>query len=126
MKYFIVYIVCGLIAICVTWKWVQYLIGQTEKVRAPGVDPAPRVQKFPVMTGIIERIIYTTVIGFDVSGAGAFIGAWITIKAIGGWASWSKDQTVYGKSLFFSGLLGSAMFAVFGIFGGLIIHNKWP
>ncbi|HME42316.1 MAG TPA: hypothetical protein VKF36_04450 [Syntrophorhabdales bacterium] len=125
-RYLVGYLVCGIIAVPVLWLWWRYLIRRTECTRGREQESAPRIAWFPIMTGIFERLIYTTLVGFEVSGAAAFVGAWVTIKAIGGWVTWSKDSTPYGKALFFSGLLGSAMSLLFGVAGGLIISKcKW-
>jgi hypothetical protein len=76
----------------------------------------------PITTGIVERIIYTILVGWNVSGAASFIGAWVTIKAIGGWARWGgPTSTMYTRAAFTVGLLGSALSAIFGLAGGLII-----
>ena len=122
-KYLVGYILCGGVAIPVTWLWWKYLIRRTELARDEE-RPASRISWFPIATGVLERLIYRTLVGFEVSGAAAFIGAWVTIKAIGGWATWSQDSSKYGKALFFSGLLGSAMSVLFGLTGGLLI-SKW-
>ncbi len=72
--------------------------------------------------GILERALYTILIGWSVSGAASFIGAWVTIKAVGGWARWGGSKsTMYTRAVFTVGLLGSALSAIFGVVAGLII-----
>jgi hypothetical protein len=87
-----------------------------------GKKAADRVTWLPVTMGIVERLAFTTLVGFSVSGAASFVGAWVTIKAVGGWATWSKDDpTNYSRALFMAGLLSSGISALIGIVGGIII-----
>jgi len=75
--------------------------------------------------GIVERIIYTIMVGRSISGAAGFIGAWVTIKAIGGWAKWGgTGSTPYTRAVFTVGLLGSALSVIFGLASGLIILGQ--
>lgn len=85
-------------------------------------EKSARVLWLPITTGIVERVIYTILVGWNVSGAAGFIGAWVTIKAIGGWARWGGPKsTMYTRAVFTVGLLGSGLSAIFGLVGGLII-----
>lgn len=74
----------------------------------------------PIAIGVFERVIITTLVGWSVPGAASFVGAWIAVKAAGGWSGWSKD-TAYGRGMFFVRLLGSALSVGFAVAGGLII-----
>jgi hypothetical protein len=123
-KFVLGYVLIGCLGAAVTLTYGNYSWKSREKYRKEDIEPPERATEWPVWTGILERLIYTTFVGFDISGAAAFIGAWVTIKAIGGWASWSADKELYGKVLFFSALLGSAISVLFGVVGGLIIL-KW-
>lgn len=86
-----------------------------------GKKPAKRLVWMPILMGVIERAMYTTLVGNEISGAASFIGAWVTIKAVGGWANWSKDGSLYGRALFSTALMSSAVSALFGIWGGLLL-----
>lgn len=85
--------------------------------------PAERLVWMPLLMGLIERALYTILVGNAVSGAASFIGAWVTIKAVGGWANWSKDGSLYGRALFSTALMSSAVSAFFGIWGGLLLAS---
>jgi len=77
-----------------------------------------RVLLLPILIGIFERAIVTTLIIYQVSGTGSFIGAWIAIKSAGGWQRWSLG-TRYARSVFFVGLLGSAMSMLIALISGI-------
>jgi hypothetical protein len=115
-------VVLNVIAIPVTGFWVWVLDRYIDRFRY-GAEKASRRWPLPVTMGIIERIIYTILVGFCVTGAAGFIGAWVTIKAVGGWAKWGGEHsTDYTRATFTVGLLGSAISVIFGIVGGLIIR----
>lgn len=124
-KYIKAYVIWGAVSAIVTLCWWEYLILKVENVHKRHFAVPPiRVPWFPTRMGILERIIYTTLIGFNVPAAAAFIGGWVTIKAIGGWATWAQKDHPYGKALFFSGLLGSAMSVIFGLIAGLYLFRS--
>jgi hypothetical protein len=83
-------------------------------------DEAIRVIWIPIMMGILERAIITTLVGWKVPGTAGFIGTWAAIKTVGGWAMWSKG-TVYGRSVLFAGLMGSALSFLIAIAAGLFL-----
>jgi biotin transporter BioY len=92
--------------------------------RSPDAPEATRITWMPAVVGVVERTLYTLLVGYNVSGAAGFIGAWITIKAVGGWARWSQDRSDWARALFTTGLLGSAISALFGVWSGLLIASK--
>ena len=117
---FAVYFFGGSVSAFVTFiAWLSLVI-YSEKKRGHQ-EPAYRTLVLPVIIGVLERIIYTTLIGFDVSGAGIFIGTWLGIKVAGGWSTWSQDKTLYGKVLFFSALIVNAISIICGTVGGIIL-----
>jgi hypothetical protein len=123
-QYVLGYVLIGCVGAIVSLAYGKFTWKAREKYKKDIQVTPERATEWPVWIGIIERLIYTTLVGFDISGAAAFIGAWVTIKAIGGWASWSQDKDLYGKVLFFSALLGSAISVLFGLIGGIVIL-KW-
>jgi len=85
-----------------------------------GKKPAPRrVWWIPILIGIFERAIITTLIAYSVSGSGSFMGTWTAIKIAGGWQQWSSG-TRYARSILFAGLLGSAMSMLIALIGGIL------
>lgn len=107
----------------VTYFWSLLLHFMIQKQRKPKDSIGDRIIWIPIFLGLVERSLYTILIANNISGSAGFIGAWITIKAVGGWATFSKDGSTYGRSLFGVGLLGSAMSALFGVAGGLMAQH---
>ena len=116
-------VIVSVVAIPATLLWVMALDRLVARLRPREAEKSSRKLWLPITMGIVERVIYTILIGWNVSGAAAFIGAWVTIKAIGGWARWGgPTSTTYTRAVFTVGLLGSALSAIFGLACGLIIQ----
>ena len=80
-----------------------------------------RIPWIPKWLGILERLIVTTLIGFGVAGAPAFMGTWILAKSAGGWLTINKNGTTHGRAVVMVGLLGSAFSMLVAIVAGLIV-----
>jgi hypothetical protein len=122
-KYCLAYTLSVIVALPITYGWSCLLHKRVRSVKTDEDKVAERILWLPLLTGVFERVLITTLVGWEVQGAGAFIGSWVLVKAVGGWQSWSKGTT-YGRSIFSVGLLGSALSIFFGIVGGLIIAAK--
>lgn len=91
------------------------------------VEPE-RVEWIPMVIGLVERAVYTSLVAFSVSGSAAFIIGWVAVKSAVGWQIWRKpDQaqdTLYSRSILFIVLLNNAISILFGLIGGLMIDSK--
>ena len=123
LKYLLGYGLSVVVATPVTYFWSWFLHRAIQNHRTPNDPEAERIRWIPLMLGIFERIIITTLVVGKVSGTAAFIGTWVMVKSVGGWASWSKGTT-YGRAVLMIGLLGSAMSVLFALAGGLLIASK--
>jgi len=109
------------IATPVTLAWSEFLHWLVRHPDDPK-EKAVRIRWIPITTGVMERILFTVLIGWSVSGSAGFIGSWVLVKQLGGWNSWGKG-THHGVKLFFIGMLGNAMSVLFGVIGGLVIFR---
>jgi hypothetical protein len=75
------------------------------------------------LTGVVERVLITTLVGFEVSGAAGFIGGWVVTKSLGLYAS-SQRPSRYERMRMFVSLLNGTVSVFFGIIGGLIISKQ--
>jgi hypothetical protein len=91
-----------------------------------GPHEKERIKLLVVILGVLERFLFTTLVGWNVPGAAGFIGAWIAVKVASGWATWPPAAEEKGnkeaRAVRFIALCGSAMSAAFGIVGGIAIH----
>jgi hypothetical protein len=113
-------LVVGAIVLWPAWRLLHHLTSRIP--RTPDDKEATTIWWIPVSIGVVERMVFTTLIAWNVSGAASFIGAWVTIKAVGGWNTWNKGST-YGRATFMIALILSALSAMFGIFGGISIST---
>jgi len=80
-----------------------------------------RVPWMEAWLGMFERGVYTVLIGLAVPGGAAFIAIWVALKQAEGWTVWSKGTT-YGRAVFLSELLRTAMSLAFGVSAGLVMR----
>jgi hypothetical protein len=122
MSRYVLAAIVSVVAVPATLLWVILLDHWLARYRRHDEEETSRIWWLVITMGILERTIYTLLVGCNVSGAASFIGAWVTIKAIGGWAKWGgSESTIYTRAAFMMGLLGSALSTVFGLAAGLII-----
>jgi len=114
------YVFSILVAIPITYRWSCFLHKKVGTYRKD--TEAERIWWIPVLVGIFERAIITTLVGFNVSGTAGYIGAWIVLKSAGGWQTLSEGT--YGRAVFFIGLIGSITSILFAIVVGLIINRS--
>ena len=74
----------------------------------------------PVTIGVLERLLITTVVGFNVPGAASFMAAWVAVKALHGWGRSKEDDSIFIRGKLFVGFINSLFSMIFGLAGGLI------
>jgi len=75
------------------------------------------------LIGVSERLFFTVVIAFDVSGAAIAMIGWMTLKLVPNWELWVKHGAT-NKPLALSSLLGSLCSMFFALLGGLICSGE--
>ena len=75
------------------------------------------------LIGLVERLFFTIVIAFDVSGAAIAMVGWIAVKLIPNWELFVRHGAT-NKPLAFSSLLGSLCSMFFALLGGLICRGS--
>lgn len=83
-----------------------------------------RILWIPIVIGIVERTIITTMIAWNISGTAGFIGAWVAIKSAVGWQMWARKSTTYERTVLFAGLIGSAVSVLFALIGGILVAAR--
>ena len=80
----------------------------------------------PCVLGTIERLFFTIVVAFNVSGTATAMIGWIAVKMATDWQIIVKDDKDNRKSwkrqLAMSGLLGSMISLFFALIGGLVLR----
>jgi len=84
----------------------------------------PRIS--PWLNGLVERLFFTFVCGFDISGAASAMIGWIAIKIASNWQQKKEGESDLERrrrlSIIFSSLQGSLISMIFSIIGGLILR----
>jgi hypothetical protein len=79
----------------------------------------------PSITGSIERLFFTILVGFDVSGTATAMMVWIGAKMAANWLIVIKDeQEQWKRQVAFTGLLGTMISLFIALIGGLICRYK--
>jgi hypothetical protein len=80
----------------------------------------------PWITGTIERLFFTILVGFNVSGTATAMIGWISVKMGVDWLLVLKDERkakAWQRQLAFSALLGSIISLIFALIGGLMFSK---
>jgi len=83
----------------------------------------------PSITGYIERLFFTILVGFDVSGTATAMMVWAGSKMAADWLIViRKEEVQWKRQVAFTGLLGTMISLLFALIGGLIFrqgNNVW-
>ena len=88
----------------------------------PPIDPSDR-QVPPLITGTAERLFFTLIVAFGVSGAAVAMVAWIALKMVASGSDRIRRAAEVNAELLafeFAGLLGNLSSMFFALVGGLI------
>ena len=99
------------------------------RLRSHLVIPPPVGRVIPRdLIGISERLFFTVVIAFDISGAAVAMVGWIILKMLPNWELYVTHGTT-NRPLAWSSMLGSLCSMFFALVGGLICRGAiwgWP
>jgi hypothetical protein len=102
------------------------------RVRLPRRDDGIRIP--PSLTGHIERLLFTLIVAFDISGTAPAMIAWVALKMAANWNSPEAQLEGTGEkptarevlNRRFSALLTSAVSLIVVVIGGTIALGKVP
>jgi hypothetical protein len=108
------------------WFCVPRILGAVRKYQGLGEKPK-RSGVPPELTGTIERLFFTIIVAFDVSGAATAMIGWETLKLLTNWnrqgTQSEKDQEQW-RAWAFSALIGGLASMLFALIGGLVWRGK--
>ncbi|MFH2012571.1 MAG: hypothetical protein ABIJ37_07735 [Pseudomonadota bacterium] len=79
------------------------------------------------LIGLIERLFFTFIIAFDVSGSATAMIVWVATKMLSGWHRTGIGDKLKIEDIVpisFSALLGSLVSMFFALIGGLICQGR--
>lgn len=90
-----------------------------------GDKPKPEVKRVPpYVTGIVERLVFTILIGLDIQGIPQAMIGWLALKFATNWNSdlWKKDPKT--RSFAFTALLAGLISMLMAVLGGFICKGS--
>jgi hypothetical protein len=112
----------GIFAHVILWALRKYQ-GLGEKPKRSEGEPN-RVP--PWLTGVTERLFFTIIVAFDISGAATAMIGWITLKLVSNWNRTSPQSPEHEQwsAWAFSALIGGLVSMLFALLGGLVCSGK--
>lgn len=95
------------LAVPITWAWPKFLFWRLNK-RVPPEPSTERIEWIPMLVGIFERAIVTSLMLWAPKLTAPFLGGWMALKVAGGWGL-LKEPTTRNRATFFIGLLGNVV-----------------
>lgn len=117
-------LVLGAAAVEIGLRLLRYMIRVGDKRSLPHASNVTGVPGW--LTGIVERLFFTILIGFGVQGVPAAMMVWIGLKLTTNWnhPRW-KDTPEEWTVFAFTALLAGLMSMLFAALGGLICAHRW-
>jgi hypothetical protein len=118
----------GSVCSYVVWDQLRRFFARTAQRQDWQVGQAAgRIPVQPILIGVLERLFFTILIAFNVSGVAAGLGTWILVKMVSGWNRLAGGDEVWRRMLAFNGLINNLVSLLFAIIGGLIANGtiRW-
>ena len=80
----------------------------------------------PTITGVLERLFFTFIVAFNVSGAAIGMMGWLAVKMVTNLNRGDLPPHPIVRMRALTGLMGSLVSLLFSLFGGLICWLKIP
>jgi len=113
----------------ISLEWIRGKIKERakeiDKIKDSNFDDFYGIGYFPPwVTGTIERLFFTILVAFNVSGTATAMMVWISVKMATNWLIVIKDEKEQWKrQMAFSALLGTMISLFFALIGGLMFHE---
>jgi hypothetical protein len=116
-------LVLGAAVVEIGLRLLRYMtrVGDKRSLQRPNVTGVPGW-----LTGVVERLFFTILIGFGVQGVPAAMMAWTGLKLATNWnhPRW-KDTPEEWTVFAFTAVLASLISMLFASLGGLICAHRW-
>lgn len=103
----------------VAWLFLKVLrgtLGQVPQLSGKGIPSW--------LTGGVERLFFTVLIGLDVSGVPTAMVGWLALKLATDWNHPDWKEKPEARTFAFSALLGGLVSMLFAFIGGLVCAGK--
>jgi len=107
----------------VTWLFLKVLRGWLGSAKMPQLSGSGKGVP-PWLTGGVERLFFTVLVGLEISGAPAAMIGWLALKLATNWNHPDWKDKPEARAFAFSALLGGLVSMFFALLGGLVCANK--
>ncbi len=105
---------------------IAHWVKRTKGLRDVGSDPTYRhVGSFPFLSGLIERLCFTVLIGCGLEASAGIAGPLLIVKLAVGWTGLGNIKEPVPRMYAQRSLMLALLSLGFGIGGGLIVHSHW-
>jgi len=118
---FIISLGAGQLGVSILLWWVRRHLGE-ENDPLPGNSIIRDVP--PQLVGLVERLFFTLIVAFNVSGAAVCMAVWITVKMTSTWHRLLRENNPWAGPFALSSLLGNLVSMLFALIGGLVCGGK--
>ncbi len=111
-----------------TWAFVTLLRAYLSFAVNPLERGSREIKRIPpALTGVLERLFFTAIVGLNLSGAAIAMIGWITVKMFPTWQRGGvEDQDDTPIRWAYASLLAGLVSMLFAMIGGLICLGRLP
>jgi hypothetical protein len=106
-----------------TWGFIEtlrYYMGTSKTLFKNGAKEVPSW-----ITGSVERLFFTVLLGCNFSGVPAYMLTWLTLKMATNWNHPDWKEKPDARAFALSALLAGLISMLFALGGGLICSGQW-
>lgn len=90
-----------------------------------GDKPKQKTKRVPPwLTGIVERFVFTVLVGLEIAGAATAMMGWLAIKLATNWNRKDMENATAARPFSFTALLAGLISMMFAALGGMIASGK--
>jgi hypothetical protein len=108
-------VIVGAIVTALFLYSLRGVMGLGPKPKKPAYERVP-----PWITGVVERLVFATLVGLNVPGAATAMMGWLALKLATNWNRKDMDENPKARPFAFTALLAGLVSMLFAAVGGLI------
>lgn len=98
----------------------------SRRVRLPAFNNPLQVEVPPPLTGSIERVFFTVLVGSSVDGYPTAMMAWLALKLASNWNHKDMEGKPGARAFALTALLAGLVSLLFAFWGGVIVKKLLP
>lgn len=104
---------------------VPLFLYAVRSIMGVGDKPKPKTKRVPPwLTGFVERLAFSVLVGLDVPGAATAMMGWLALKLATNWNRKDMESVAAARPFSFTALLAGLISMMFAALGGMIASGK--